>query len=62
MILIILATPKPRCVDYIKIDLEVIDLESADWINMAEGREGWYFFRECGSETLSFTRCEQFYD
>jgi len=49
-------------VDCIKIDLKVIDLERADWINMAEGKEGWYSSREDGIETLGFKKFEQFCD
>jgi len=33
MIFIIFGTPKPRLVYYITMDLRVVDLESADWIN-----------------------------
>jgi len=62
MIFIAFGTPRPRWVDCIKIDLKVIDLERADWINMAEGKEGWYSSREDGIETLGFKKFEQFCD
>ena len=46
MLFIVFVIPRPRLVDYIKLDLKAIDLESADWIDMAEGRRGRYVFRE----------------
>jgi hypothetical protein len=62
MLFIVFVIPRPRLVDYIKLDLKAIDLESADWIDMAEGRRGRYVFREGWNDTLGFMRVEKFYD
>jgi hypothetical protein len=44
MIFIIFGTPRPRSVDYIEMCVKVVDLESADCIDMAERKENWYVF------------------